>query len=50
MIMEIDEKAAEVHRLAERGEALELARLRDETATLQALLAKAARVERLMAR
>ena len=50
MIMEIHEQAAEVGRLAERGEDLELDRLRDETATLQVLIAEATRVERLYGR
>ena len=46
MAIEIEIQAARVQRLAERGAAIKLDRLRDETAALQCLIAEAASIER----
>jgi hypothetical protein len=46
LITEIGRKTAQLGQIARRGEALELDRLRDETAALQALIAEAQRLQR----
>ena len=50
MALKIEQKAEEVRRLAARDEAGELDRLRDATATLQVMIAEAARLQRLQRR
>lgn len=44
---EIDVQAAKVWRLAKQSASLELDRLRDETASLQVLIAEARRIDRV---